>query len=144
VVAERPDAGTGVLGSSAVMAKPPMPGSESEEPPRDVLAAEEFAVGDSDPHLHEDPPHDVLAADEFAVPGHDPRLHHHGPVPLPTDPTGIAEPHDVLAAEEFAMPAPRYGGGEPYGLERRRQVSRGPAVLALLLLALLFLRRRRN
>ncbi len=38
----------------------------------------------------------------------DPVLHH-GPVTLPSDPTGIEEPHDVLAAEEFAMPAPRPG-----------------------------------
>ncbi|MGI8428230.1 MAG: hypothetical protein ACR2OB_02765 [Solirubrobacteraceae bacterium] len=49
--------------------------------------------------------HDVLAAEEFAMPAPDPRLHH-GPVTLPSDPTGIEVAHDVLAAEEFAMPAP--------------------------------------
>ncbi len=53
----------------------------------------------------EDPPHDILAAEEFAVPAPDPDLHHHDPVPLPDDPTGIAQPHDVLAAEEFPIPA---------------------------------------
>ncbi len=42
----------------------------------------------------------------------DPGLHH-GPVTLPSDPTGIEEPHDVLAAEEFAMPAPRSGWHAP-------------------------------
>ncbi len=58
----------------------------------------------------EDAAHDILAAEEFGMPAPDPVLHH-GPVTLPTDPTGIAEPHDVLAAEEFAMPAPRHGFG---------------------------------
>jgi hypothetical protein len=53
----------------------------------------------------DDPPHDVLAAEEFAVPAPDPGLHHHNPVVLPPDPTGIPEPHDVLAAEEFPIPA---------------------------------------
>lgn len=83
------------------------PSPSGPEPPHDVLAAEEFAVGVSDPRLHVEPAHDVLAAEEFAVGAPDPVLHHHGPVGLPDDPTGIAEPHDVLAAEEFAMPAPR-------------------------------------
>jgi hypothetical protein len=53
----------------------------------------------------EDPPHDILAAEEFAVPAPDPALHHPEPVLLPDDPTGIAQPHDVLAAEEFPIPA---------------------------------------
>jgi hypothetical protein len=53
----------------------------------------------------EDPPHDILAAEEFAVPAPDPELHHHETVVLPPDPTGIPEPHDVLAAEEFPIPA---------------------------------------
>lgn len=52
----------------------------------------------------DEPPHDVLAAEEFAMPAPDPALHH-GPVTLPDDPSGISEAHDVLAAEEFAMPA---------------------------------------
>ena len=103
---------------------------EPQEPPHDILAAEEFALGDADPvlhtehekphdvlavdeygmpapdpRLHHEPPHDVLSAEEYAMGDADPVLHHHGPVTLPGDPTGIAEPHDVLAAEEFAMPA---------------------------------------
>ena len=57
------------------------------------------------PSLAEDPPHDILAAEEFAVPAPDPELHHPEPVVLPPDPTGIPEPHDVLAAEEFPIPA---------------------------------------
>jgi hypothetical protein len=71
----------------------------------------------------EDSARDVLAAEEFGVPARDPSLHH-GPIPLPGDPSGIAGPHDVLAAEEFAMPAPRYGAGEAPGLVR------GPGMLA--------------
>lgn len=64
-----------------------------------------------------DPPHDVLAAEEFAVPGPDPGLHHHDPVVLPPDPTGIPVAHDVLAAEEFPIPAvpARPGPREPRG-----------------------------
>ena len=57
------------------------------------------------PAVGEDPPHDILAAEEFAVPAPDPVLHHHDPVELPPDPTGIPEPHDILAAEEFPIPA---------------------------------------
>lgn len=91
-----------------------------EEKPRDVLAAEEFAVPYRDPGLREEPPHDVLAAEEFAVGYYDPELHHRGPVSLPEDPTGIAEPHDVLAAEEFAMPAPHYGSAPPRSASRGR------------------------
>jgi hypothetical protein len=53
----------------------------------------------------QEPPHDILAAEEFAMPAPDPDLHHRDPVVLPEDPTGIAEPHDVLAAEEFPIPA---------------------------------------
>ncbi|MDQ6835237.1 MAG: hypothetical protein M3016_03530, partial [Actinomycetota bacterium] len=78
----------------------------SEPSAHDVLAAEEFVLPASDPKLHPESAHDVLAAEEFAVPAHDPDLQHHGPVALPSDPTGIVEAHDVLAAEEFALPAP--------------------------------------
>ena len=53
----------------------------------------------------QEPARDVLAAEAFAVPAADPWLHPH-PITLPEDPTGIPEPHDVLAAEDFAMPAP--------------------------------------
>ncbi len=80
----------------------------ADEPARDVLAAEAFAVPARDPGLHrvrgEEPAHDVLAAEAFAVPAPDPRLHH-APMPLPDDPLGTSEPHGVLAAEEFPMPA---------------------------------------
>jgi hypothetical protein len=58
---------------------------------------------------HETPPNqeparDILAAEAFAVPAPDPALRRE-PLVLPEDPSGIAEPHDILAAEEFAMPA---------------------------------------
>ena len=82
-----------------------------------------------DPALHREPAHDVLAAEEFGMPARDPVLHH-GPVTLPSDPTGIAEPHDVLAAEEFAMPAPRgvrrrCGHSPRLGTRRARAGRRG-------------------
>ena len=86
--------------------------AESEEKPHDVLAAEEYGVPAPDPAPHDQEPHDVLAAEEYGVPAPDPALHH-GPVKLPSDPTGIDEPHDVLAAEEFAMPAPPPGAHQP-------------------------------
>jgi hypothetical protein len=70
----------------------------------DVLAAEEFGMPAPSSGLHADEAHDVLAAEEFGMPTRDPALRH-GPVDLPSDPTGIVEPHDVLAAEEFAMPS---------------------------------------
>src|SRR5581483_10803639 len=70
----------------------------------DVLAAEEFGMGEADPALHEEPPHDVLAADEFVVGAADPALHR-GPITVPAEPGAGARPHDVLAADEFAVPA---------------------------------------
>jgi hypothetical protein len=76
------------------------------EPAHDVLAAEEFVMPAPDPALRHEPAHDVLAAEEFVMPAPDPTLHHHGPIVLPSDPTGLEEAHDVLAAEEFALPAP--------------------------------------
>jgi hypothetical protein len=44
-----------------------------EEQPHDILAAEEFGIGDRDDRYPRDPtglqePHDVLAAEEFAMP----------------------------------------------------------------------------
>ncbi|HET8978980.1 MAG TPA: hypothetical protein VFN87_12535 [Solirubrobacteraceae bacterium] len=95
------------------------PRGRRQDEPHDVLAAEEFGMPAPDPALHRDEPHDVLAAEEFVVPAPDPGLHH-GPVRLPSDPTGIAEPHDVLAAEEFAMPAPRPGAHAPHTAQRGR------------------------
>jgi hypothetical protein len=59
----------------------------------------------------DEPPHDVLAAEEFGMPARDPDLHQaHGPIKVPEDPAGIPEPHDVLAADEFPMPAGRPSG----------------------------------
>jgi hypothetical protein len=69
------------------------------------MAADPSRGRKTTPNTGEDPPHDILAAEEFGVPAPDPELHHHEPVVLPPDPTGIPEPHDVLAAEEFPIPA---------------------------------------
>jgi hypothetical protein len=52
----------------------------------------------------QEPPHDVLAAEEFPVGAADPVLRRRARIELPPD--GSDEPHDVLAAEEFAIPAP--------------------------------------
>ncbi len=85
-----------------------------------------------------EPPRDVLAAEEFALPAPDPRLHHR-PLRLPEDPAGIAAPHDVLAAEEFALPATvtRPGAaGRGHSDARRRELlpvaCAGAALLAAL------------
>ena len=113
-----------------------------DEQAHDVLAAEEFGMPARDPALHREAAHDVLAAEEFGMPAGDPALHH-GPVTLPSDPTGIAEPHDVLAAEEFAMPAPR--GTETLEVSAPRR--RAPALLAVAaigLIATFLLRKRRR
>jgi hypothetical protein len=74
------------------------------EPPRDVLAAEEFALPAPDPMLKPEAPRDVLAAEEFALPAPDPMLRPER-LELPTDLVG-GELRDVLVAEEFAIPAP--------------------------------------
>ena len=47
-----------------------------QEPPHDILAAEEFGIGTRDERVPPDPtgitePHDVLAAEEFAMPAGD-------------------------------------------------------------------------
>jgi hypothetical protein len=84
----------------------------------------------------QDSVHDVLAAEEFGVPAPDPVLRH-GPVTLPTDPTGIAEAHDVLAAEEFAIPS--YPGTHESGRGGGARSSRARTVaVAALALALLW------
>jgi hypothetical protein len=88
----------------------------------------------------DEPARDVLAAEAFAVPAPDPSLIH-GPVLLPDDPTGIVEPHDVLAAEEFAMPAAAGRSSVPTGRASRRRSWFGSA---LVLLALVLRRRRRR
>jgi hypothetical protein len=95
----------------------------------------------------DEPARDVLAAEAFAMPAPDPELHHQGPLVLPEDPTGIAEAHDVLAAEEFAMPAVS-PARSPTGLAGGSDSSRAPlAIGAAGTLAVLWLlvraRRRR-
>ncbi|MGA9858456.1 MAG: hypothetical protein WBQ18_11385 [Solirubrobacteraceae bacterium] len=115
---------------------------EPQEPPHDILAAEEYVVPAPDPALHREPPHDVLSAEEYAMPAPDPVLHYHGPVALPADPTGIAEPHDILAAEEFAMPV----GHRPADVAPvRRDWGRTKLVIgAALALCVAFAARRRR
>ena len=77
---------------------------ETPDTVHDVLAAEEFGMGEADPGLHQESPHDVLAADEFEVGAADPSLHR-GPIIVPPEPGAGPRPHDVLAADEFAVPA---------------------------------------
>ena len=102
----------------------------TNEPPTDVLAAEEFGVPAPDPNLRQDPtdrdqPVDVLAAEEFGVPAPDPLLRPEH-LDLPSDLVGN-EPRDVLAAEEFAMPAPDEAHEPPAASRRSRP---GPKVVA--------------
>jgi hypothetical protein len=87
--------------------------------------------------------HDVLAAEEFGMGVADPGLHH-GPVTLPSDPTGIEEPHDVLAAEEFAMPAPRSGWQERSAPDHRSRLPLVVAGAVALVVARRVLRRKRR
>ena len=79
----------------------------------------------------EDPARDVLAAEAFAVPSSDPTLRHQ-PITLPDDPSGIAEAHDVLAAEEFAMPAPRGTSESGGGALARADEAASPMRIALI------------
>lgn len=66
-----------------------VPGDPSGiEEPHDVLAAEEFGIGDRDERLPPDPtgiqePHDVLAAEEFAMPAGEDSPHHASAAPEP-------------------------------------------------------------
>ncbi|HWE34640.1 MAG TPA: hypothetical protein VG410_14205 [Solirubrobacteraceae bacterium] len=101
-----------------------------EEPPHDVLAAEEFGVPAPDPTLAELEAHDVLAAEEFAMPAPDPTIHH-PPVVLPADLTGATEPRDVLAAEEFAMPAPPEHPAGAVALRRAQWSGAGKAIAGM-------------
>ncbi len=121
----------------------PSPRRHDDDPAHDILAAEEFGVPARDPRLHRDDAHDVLAAEEFGMPARDPALHH-GPVLLPSDPTGIAEPHDVLAAEEFAMPAGRRSGTLGASAPRPRAPALLAAAAALALIATFLLHKRRT
>jgi hypothetical protein len=90
----------------------------------------------------EEPARDVLAAEAFAVPAPDPNLRHQD-LELPEDPSGIQAPHDILAAEEFAMPAvatPPAPGTSPGAVRARRTAMSAAAGL----LALIGLRRARR
>jgi hypothetical protein len=89
----------------------------------------------------EEPARDVLAAEAFAVPAPDPGLRHR-PVVLPEDPSGIAEPHDILAAEEFAMPAGRPVASHGSLARTAHSPWRSALAAAGGLIALLGLRRR--
>lgn len=117
--------------------------ADNPGPVRDVLAAEEFGVGEADPALHEEPPHDVLAADEFGVGTADPSLHR-GPVVVPAEPGAGPRARDVLAADEFAVPA---GPAPTEGGERAITATlgfRGPIALGAAAVALLMAGRRRR
>jgi hypothetical protein len=92
----------------------------------------------------DEPAKDVLAAEAFAVPGADPNLHHRGPIKPPQDPSGIAEPHDVLAAEEFPMPAGPRSRASTALMRRAEAGRRSPVALALGLLGFVLVRRRRR
>lgn len=84
--------------------------------------------------MHEDPdepPTDVLAAEEFVVPAPDPALTPEE-LDLPADLAGD-EPRDVLIAEEFAMPSPDEARVPPPP-ERRILVALTPRALAALVL----------
>jgi len=110
------------------------------EPPHDILAAEAFALGESDPGLHREPAHDVLAAEAFAMPAPDRGRPH---VPRDEHSDDVA-PHDVLAAEEYAMPAGMHHAvppGEAAAMARRRSRLR---VLGAVGVLVLLLRRRRG
>ena len=74
--------------------------SEEQEPPHDILAADEFGIGTRDERLPPDTsgitePHDVLAAEEFAMPaGGEAQSARQSPVPEPRTLVPLA----VLAA----------------------------------------------
>jgi hypothetical protein len=92
----------------------------------------------------QEPARDVLAAEAFAVPAADPELRS-GRLELPEDPTGIAEAHDILAAEEFAMPAAGpAGSGGSAGPQPETQRRVAAVALFVGFLAARRLRRRRS
>jgi hypothetical protein len=101
------------------MDRRPGPDPDSE-PPHDILAAEEFALGEADPGLHREPATDVLAAEEFALP----------------------------AADQHALPPDVADGPSAGGLARPGTtraptwLSRGVPLAALLALLLRYRRRR--
>ena len=118
---------------------------------RDVLAAEEFAVPAPDPNLYRGEAHDVLAAEEFVLPAPDARLRVNSqPLTLPPDPkdpSGVEPAHDILAAEEFAVPAPviDHAGSDASVAGARQAPGRALVVLAgAAILLSRTLRRRRR
>jgi hypothetical protein len=74
-----------------------------------------------------EPPRDVLAAEEFVLPAPDPLLTPER-LELPTDLVG-GELRDVLVAEEFAIPAPREAHEPPSGIEPARSAFLARLVL---------------
>jgi hypothetical protein len=93
-------------------------------------------------------PHDVLAAEEFPLGEADPDLRH-GPLELPPDLTGSEQPRDVLAAEEFAVPATAAAAPGPDDLDAysgsgTTGVQRLLFAAAVAAIVLWLLRRRRG
>jgi hypothetical protein len=112
---------------------------DTPEDVHDVLAAEEFGMGEADPALHRESPHDVLAAEEFEVGAVDPSLHR-GPITVPAEPGAGPRAHDVLAADEFAVPA---GPAPAHEGKRTITVALGPrGLIGLAAAAALFAVRR--
>jgi hypothetical protein len=88
----------------------------------------------------DEPPTDVLAAEEFVVPAPDPALTPEN-LDLPSDLVG-GEPRDVLVAEEFAMPAPDEARVRRTLYPRRDSLARRVAVSLPPLVAAAWLWRR--
>ncbi len=98
------------------------------------------------PDLFSEAPRDVLAAEEFAMPAPDPALTPET-LDLPSDLVG-AEPRDVLAAEEFAMPSPDEARvppplepPAPFPVGRVVAINAATALIGFLVWQLLFRRR---
>ncbi len=92
----------------------------------------------------DDPPRDVLAAEEFIVPAPDPALRPED-LELPTDLVG-GEARDILVAEEFAMPAPdeAHVRRRPSAPSRRSTIRGAIVAVPALLAGLRWLRRARR
>jgi hypothetical protein len=88
----------------------------------------------------DEPPTDVLAAEEFGVPAPDPALQPEN-LQLPADLVGD-EPRDVLVAEDFAMPAPDEARVRPSRLGTRKRKSKLVAIIMAPALAGLWVWRR--
>jgi len=101
----------------------PEPSEAPEHEPRDILAAEAFAVGAGDPGLHHEPARDVLAAEEFPLPA--PEQHS-----VPPD-WQAPDPASAASAETAVVP-------------RSSRVRRLVPVVILAGVAVLVLKRRRR